>query len=232
MSCVGGYCRCNNDRQCGEGLTCTDPLAGTAGSGRVCRATHPNVEPFKPGVRVLRERLDRWVSSRPMWNQHAYSVTNIGGDGKVPKTSEWTQNFTVPTLNNYRAQVQGSTGFGDFPDITGALNADNVCAVSDGQITLTASVCNRGTKAVGAAMPATFYNGEPSTTNILCVSFTAGPVPVGGCMPVSCTFTGTDVTGVVTMVVNDNGGAGQTTVECDPDNNVDSVTIAKCDVVR
>jgi hypothetical protein len=27
-------------------------------------------------VRVLRDRLDRWASSRSLWNQHAYNITN------------------------------------------------------------------------------------------------------------------------------------------------------------
>ena len=36
------------------------------------------------------------------------------------------------------------------------------------------------------------------------------------------------VTGQITMVVNDDGNGGQTTVECNPDNNEDSVVIEQC----
>jgi hypothetical protein len=178
-------------------------------------------------VKVLRDRLDRWASSRPMWNQHAYSITNIGDDGKIPKTSAWMQNWKQAGLNNYRANVQGATGFADYPDITGALYEDKVCAASDGGVTLTATVCNRGKKAVGADMPATFYKGEPAAKDILCVSYTQGPVPVGGCLDVSCEVPG-EVSGKVTMVVNDDGKGGMTTVECNSDNNVDEVTVGSC----
>jgi hypothetical protein len=225
--CGDGYCRCASDMQCDPGTTCVAALAGTPGTGNVCRATHPNSADTAGGVKVLRDRLDRWASSRPMWNQHAYSITNIGDDGKVPKTSEWMQNWKVKGLNNYRANVQGKTGFADYPDITGALYADKVCSVGDGGVTLTATVCNRGKKAVGADMPATFYNGDPADKKILCTSYTSGPVPVGGCLDVSCDVGG-EVLGKVTMVVNDDGKGGMTTVECNSDNNVDDVMVKDC----
>jgi hypothetical protein len=225
--CMDGYCRCGSNTQCDPGTTCVAPLAGTPGSGNVCRATHPNTEATAGGVKVLRDRLDRWASSRPMWNQHAYSITNIGDDGKVPKTSEWLQNWKQPKLNNYRANVQGATGFADYPDITGALYADKVCAQSAGGVALTATVCNRGKKAVGADMPATFYKGDPAMKQILCTSYTQGPVPVGGCLDVSCE-TKEEVMGTVTMVVNDDGNGGMTTVECDSANNKDDVLVTNC----
>jgi len=227
-TCADGYCRCTGNTQCDAGTTCVAPLAGTAGTGNVCRATHPNTADTAGGVKVLRDRLDRWASSRSMWNQHAYSITNIGDDGKIPKTSEWLQNWKQKGLNNYRANVQGATGFADYPDITGALYEDKVCAASAGGVTLTATVCNRGKKAVGADMPATFYKGDPASKEILCVSYTKGPVPVGGCLDVSCEVPGA-VSGKVTMVVNDDGKGGMTTVECNADNNVDTVTVGKCE---
>jgi hypothetical protein len=231
-SCGDGYCRCSGDAECDVGSTCVAPLAGTPGSGNVCRATHPNTADTAGGVKVLRDRLDRWASSRPLWNQHAYSITNVLDDGKIPKTSEWLQNWKQPKLNNYRANVQGKTGNADFPDITGALSEDKVCVQSaEGGVTLTATVCNRGKKAVGADMPATFYKGEASAGEILCVSYTKGPVPVGGCADVSCEVMGV-VSGIVTMVVNDDGKGNKTTVECNSDNNTDFLNVKKCEVPK
>ncbi len=123
--------------------------------------------------------------------------------------------------------MQGATGFADYPDITGALAEDKVCAASAGGVTLTATVCNRGKKAVGADMPATFYKGGPAMKDILCTSYTKGPVPVGGCLDVSCDVPG-EVTGKVTMVVNDDGKGGMTTIECNTDNNADDVMVTNC----
>jgi hypothetical protein len=226
--CGDGYCRCTGDTQCDAGTTCVAPIAGTAGTGNVCRATNSNGKDAAGGVKVLRDRLDRWASSRPMWNQHAYSITNINDDGTIPKTSAWMQNWKQKGLNNYRANVQGKTGFADYPDITGALYADKVCSANDGGgVTLTATVCNRGKKAVGADMPATFYEGDPAAKKILCTSYTKGPVPVGGCLDVSCDVPG-EVIGTVTMVVNDDGKGGMTTVECNSDNNTDDVMVKSC----
>lgn len=233
MGCVGGalcgegYCRCGGPDQCEAGTTCVEPIEGTPGTGNVCRATHPNTADAAGGVKVLRDGLDRWASSRSTWNQHAYSITNINDDGSVPKTSEWLANWKQPGLNNYRANVQGAAGFADYPDITGALYEDKVCAASAGGVTLTATVCNRGKKAVGADMPATFYRGDAGG-EILCVSYTQGPVPVGGCLDVSCEVGGA-VSGKVTMVVNDDGNGGMTTVECNADNNADFVSVGKCE---
>jgi hypothetical protein len=230
--CMEGFCRCGSDAQCDAGSTCVAPAAGTPGTGNVCRATHPNTPDTAGGIRVLKDRLDRWASSRPLWNQHAYSITNINDDGTIPKLSDWKQNWKQPELNNYRANVQGAAGFADYPDITGSLYEDKVCVASaEGGVTLTATVCNRGKKAVGADMPATFYKGEASAGEILCVSYTQGPVPVGGCLDVSCDVKDI-VSGKVTMVVNDDGKGNKTTVECNSDNNTDSVDIKKCDVPK
>ncbi len=223
--CGEGYCRCTNDGECREGYSCQDPLAGTPGTGKTCRAYHPPGV-GQVGLRVLRDQLDRWASSRPVWNQHAYSVTNINDDGSVPLASDWVSNFTDPALNNFRQNVQGEAAPGSAPDITGDIGG-GACRHEGETITLTATVCNRGTRTVGAAMPATFYDGDPVENNVLCVSFTEGPVPVGECLDVSCEIT-EEITGTVTMIVNDDGMGGKTTVECNENNNDDDVLITGC----
>jgi hypothetical protein len=73
-------------------------------------------------------------------------------------------------------------------------------------------------------MPATFYVGDPADENLLCVSYTEGPVPVGGCLEVSCIID-VDIQGQITMVVNDDGQGGRTTTECNDNNNSDDVSI-------
>ena len=35
------------------------------------------------GVVVLRDEMDRWAASRPVWNQHAYHVTHVGDRGEI-----------------------------------------------------------------------------------------------------------------------------------------------------
>ena len=228
--CDSGFCRCVGDEQCGSGYRCRPPLASTAGTGDTCRAYHPPGVGIA-GLRVLRDRLDRWTSSRAIWNQHAYSVTNINDDLSVPSTSTWQQNFVAPGLNNYRQNVQGATGPGAMPDITGRFDESTACLM-DGQSTnLVATVCNRGVRAVGAALPATFYAGSVAPENIICVSYTEGPVPVGGCLEVSCEILA-DVDGEVILVVNDDGVGGQLTVECFEGNNQHSSSVNDCTIVQ
>ncbi|MBO4349381.1 MAG: VCBS repeat-containing protein [Proteobacteria bacterium] len=238
--CVAGLCRCTEDAQCNwqtingslfEQHKCTTPLAGDENGGNVCRASRGAK---MPGVMVLRDRLDRWVSSRTLWNQHAYNITNINDDGTIPKTDAWKQNFMQSGLNNYRQQVQGKTGAGVAPDITGRFTSGtDACYYNkNGMVQLNAQVCNRGTKSVGSKMPAVFYKESIETENILCVSYTADKVNVGDCMAVSCEFeakTAQELVGKkIIMRVNDDGKGGKTTIECNEGNNTDEIVIEGC----
>jgi hypothetical protein len=232
-TCTEGFCRCTTDAECPDGYKCTPPLSGTPGGGNTCRAYHPVSNSGQTGVRVLKDRLDRWVSSRPVWNQHAYSVTNVDDDGTIPKSSAWIQNFRTKGLNNYRANVQGPAKGQVFPDITGRIAASTACQYNGRKVTLNATVCNRGKRAVGAALPATFYLGDPAHQQRLCVSYTQGPVPVGSCLDVSCEIdTPITTAATITMVVNDKGDGSRVTVECNYDNNRHSVDVARCDVPK
>ena len=69
------------------------------------------------GVFVLQDPKDRWASSRPLWNQHAYHVDNIADDRTIPPlpAKSWK------THNTFRQNVQGQAGrISELPDLTGA----------------------------------------------------------------------------------------------------------------
>ena len=249
--CDMGFCRCTTDLECGNtwnppmtdgndkesGLVCTSPIAGTPGTGNVCRMQHGLVDTKQiadkwfSGVFVYRDVLDRWASSRSMWNQQAYSVTNINDDGSIPKTSAWVQNFVDPTLNNFRQNRQGSTS-ADLADITGKLNATEACSFTkSGGVLLTGKICNHGLRGVGANMPAAFYLGSDTTGTPVCQTTSNGPVPVGAdCASVSCEVSGMTVAGgaTITMVANDAGKGSRLVDECNYDNNTASITIENC----
>jgi hypothetical protein len=252
-SCVEGFCRCTTDAECGNtfmpmdnmpnevlvGLACHAPVAGTPGTGNVCRAEYGNVTTFPvadknfAGVFVYRDKLDRWASSRNLWNQHAYSITNINDDGSVPRTSEWAQNYKDPALNNYRQNRQGATSQ-DLADITGALDATTACAqTADGMVVFTGRICNRGLRGVGSNMPAAFYLGE-NRDMVLCQTETPGPVPKGGCQNIQCTIPKTDVptNSTIVMVVNDVGGGNRLVDECNYENNIAQVVVERCEVPK
>jgi hypothetical protein len=68
------------------GPACVD--ASTCASGQTCPDGFCRV-PYQrtSGLRVYADATDNWASSRPIWNQYAYAVTNVNDDGTVPRTS-------------------------------------------------------------------------------------------------------------------------------------------------
>ncbi len=58
-----------------------------------------------PTVQVIRDKEDRWIQARRIWNQHTYHVTNVREDGHIPQ-------FEKPSwqgLNTFRtnSQIEG-----------------------------------------------------------------------------------------------------------------------------
>ena len=258
-----GLCLCTSHDQCKTGRMvngveldeywCRPAMAVDkkylGADAKVCRAKR-ELNPRVTGVRVLKDKLDRWVSSRNIWNQHAYAITNINNDQTIPDTSKWLPNFLTTMqkdgvfaiasagekkLNNFRQNTQGTTGAGKAPDITGKLDKENLCVKSSESngITLKGMICNRGTKMVASKMPASFYelDADNNQGKKYCTAYTASNVPVGGCLEVSCTLEDTDIVGkTIRMVANDDGNGGKTTVECIEDNNTDEVKLEACEI--
>ncbi|MBO5753131.1 MAG: VCBS repeat-containing protein [Proteobacteria bacterium] len=245
-TCEDGFCRCSADNECNwrkgadgkikNEYVCVEPLANdkAINSHKVCRAQRPQNQPFQ-GLRIMRDRYDRWASSRNVWNQFAYSIQNIHDDMSIPQTAHWIANFLTPGLNNYRANSQGKIGMNAAPDITGKLNKDNLCGrdKESNKITLTGVICNRGTKMVASKMPASFYEvlEDGSLGQKFCTAYTAANVPVGDCLDVSCELDDIPIGIQVRMISNDDGEGGRTTVECNENNNTDEVTLEACQTI-
>jgi hypothetical protein len=204
-SCDAGLCRCTTDADCGLTYGCTDALAGTPGTGQVCRAFHRECE---PGLRVYRDARDRWAASRPIWNQHAYHVTNVEDDGTIPRTSAIRRNWEEEGLNNFRQNVQG-----DLTDLPGAdLTVGMLRAICEGEDTrLTALVCNRGGALLDAGVEVIFR--QPGGDE-LCRLRTTEPVPPGICTEVSCVAS-VQAEGIFEAVVDPD----EIIAECIEDNN-------------
>jgi hypothetical protein len=168
---------------------------------------------------VLRDVMDRWAASRPIWNQHAYSVTNVNDDGSIPRTSEWTRNFGDPTLNNFRMNAQGTLERRGAADLTVALaRAADLCDALTGDVTLAANVCNRGTNPVPDGARIVFYAGDPDGgAEIACETTLPRLLDPSTCTEVSCAWTVPDmsVARSVTVVVDPDGAV----FECRNGNN-------------
>jgi hypothetical protein len=209
-----GRCRCTIDADCGgDGFVCRDPIAGASTAGKVCRAENPGGGTAF-GVRVLADQVDRWVNTRTIWNQHAYSVTNIGEDGRVPRTSQWLRNWTQMGLNNFRQNVPGDgLGVGLSPDLT--IRDATVECISGGA-RVSVEVCNRGTEPVARGLPVSVYGGNPPGA-LGCTAMTTLNLAPGLCQRVSCDWPAAGSVG--TIVVDDDGTGQSQNLECREDNN-------------
>ncbi len=114
-------------------------------------------EKFK-GIRVFGDSEDNWVTTRRIWNQHAYHVTNVNENGSIPTVAE--KNWLVEGLNNFRQNVQ-PVGIFNAPDLTvrGLGFASGGCATEG--IVIYAAVENRGTRMVPPGVAVSFYLEDP-----------------------------------------------------------------------
>ncbi len=62
----------------------------------------------EPAIQVIRDKEDRWIPARRIWNQHAYHVTNVREDGTIPQVEPKSWEL----LNTFRTQAQISVGGG------------------------------------------------------------------------------------------------------------------------
>ena len=104
-----------------------------------------------PGLEIFEDTSDNWVRTRRIWNQHAYSVTNIDEDGRIPLQPQ--PNWLNGRLNNFRQNVQPA-GLFDAPDLTIRDIAFDTgeCAVSR-TLTVEVTVANDGRLGVAAGIP-------------------------------------------------------------------------------
>ncbi len=171
--------------------------------------------PGPTGIRAFRDRRDVWVNTRPIWNQHAYSVTNVNNDGSIP--AHPATNWRTPGLNTFRSNSQGNGSLSPFAaaDLT-ISPVDSKCMQK-----LTARVRNQGEAAASAGLKIAFYRGNPAAGGTLLGVITltkkldAGQETIVE-LPLNPPPTG--VTEVWAVVDDDGTGTGRE-LECREDNN-------------
>src|SRR5207249_4216533 len=102
---------------------------------------------------VFGDANNQWLSTRQVWNEHAYHVTNVNDDASIP-VKEAGQ---LSVINGFRAQAPPLNGCAYAqPDIVPSFVRQ---AVVGSQIKLTVRIGNSGGIAVGSSVPVSFYNG-------------------------------------------------------------------------
>jgi hypothetical protein len=183
------------------------PGWGTFGS---CGAPDPDTgEDYvaqNPGVHIWQDPLDRWAPSRRMWNQHAYSVTNVLETGAIPDVPE--NNWSVAGLNNFRVNTR----------------------LCPGRIVLRARIANRGTRDAPRGMSVGFYAGGPPELGgvLVCETRTEDEIPPGGTELVVCDWLNPGDEVVDVWVRADNRGV---LAECEENNNDGIIPEVHCDII-
>ena len=172
------------------------------------------------GIEVWGDALDNWVSTRPIWNQHTYHITNVEIDGTIPtvESSSWLTPVGDP-YNSYRRNVQGASDF-CAPDLElFDLRAE---AMSCPTLVLSVDVVNLGCLGVGAGVQVSFYE---ETLGYLGTVVTQNQLAAGAKETVTLTSDQAIDAGLVWAVVDDDGMGNGALNECDEDNETDKVTV-------
>ncbi|MCP4252153.1 MAG: PKD domain-containing protein [Candidatus Scalindua sp.] len=134
-------------------------IANGADPNRWTCAHHDTWEPAPNGgdyrgIRVIGDANDTWVNTRKIWNQHAYSITNVNDDGTIPQfpANNWD------TFNNFRCQ-QSLDALACVDLTTSYVRADTSNLPDSMEIK--ARVGNSGALHVAAGTNVAFYNGDP-----------------------------------------------------------------------
>ena len=206
----------------------------------VCKKTCPwgphipdDLTTRRHGITVYKELRDHWVSTRPVWNQHAYHVTNVGDDGSIPRSEapNWTASWNGDRLNDFRANTIGDPDY-RAPDLA-VREQDAAIDISGcpAHLRLTVKVWNRGAVLVTAGVPVALYAG-PAGGQPLAVAHTAGTILPGASETVTFDLSSwqSAPTAALTVVVDDDGSGQGVVGECDRANDAVSVPARICPV--
>src|SRR6218665_3053252 len=172
------------------------------------------------GIRVFRDKNDGWVNTRRIWNQHAYSVTNVNDDGTIP--AHPATNWRTPGLNTFRSNSQGVGNTSPFAasDLMVEEGIASACDPESLAVTLTATVRNAGDAASSKGLKVSFYKGDPSEGGtLLGVATVDSVIPAKGSANVSLRLTTAPGGNAKVWVVADDDGTGLgRETECIEDN--------------
>lgn len=166
------------------------------------------------GVYVFGDANDSWVTTRQIWNQHTYHITNVNDDGTIPanEVNSWA------TFNSYRQNVQNVGSVLAAPDLTASFlrfdpsGCPNVAKVI-------ARIGNGGSTLAPAALDVAFYNSSAGNTLLGVVQTTQKLMP-GQWEDVTLVLPLPVVTPItITVIADQNGGGVGKVSECDEQNN-------------
>ncbi len=167
------------------------------------------------GVYALGDPGDRWVRTRPIWNQYSYAVTHVDDRGGVPAMPD--DNWRVMGLNNFRQNVQGAGVF-NAPNLTVALEV--VAACGRREVRLSAVVRNVGSRGVPAGVPVEIVQTAPAPGGVIATLMTTRPLLPGGSERLTAVAMDQPYDVPLAFSARVDGDAATSTVaECNEDDN-------------
>ncbi len=177
--------------------------------------------PPAPGLHVLGDANDNWVSARPVWNQHSYHVANVEDDGTIPSPED----LPGEGWNTYRGNVRALGDALAGPDLTASLVR---LTAQPAALLASARIGNAGTAPVAPGVAVSFYDGDPRAGGrLLGTAATSGALAPGSFEDVVLTLpAGTYGSNALWAVADDQGGLRGLHKECDESNNIEGSSLA------
>ena len=168
------------------------------------------------GLYVLGSAGAPWLGDRQVWNQHAWTLTNVADDLVPP----WPAVSNWPYSNTFRSGDLAAMAGGFLPDAWGDVQACTDRCL-EGRIGLQVRLYNGGMATLREGVPITVYAVEPTGDRVLATFRSPAALAPGEAsaqwelsVPVE------DLpAGELRVRVDDDGGGGGVIVECHEDNN-------------
>ena len=214
--------------------------------------TNPDIHQTRYGVvRVYEADGENWVTSRKIWNQHAYFNVNINDDGTVP--IEQQKHHLVFSSGVCGPNVRPlNTFLNQSPTLTNDGCSDYAAADLDfgGNVVLTPPTCpnkyftisfdisNIGDRTLRGNVPITFYDSDPTVAGATKLNTVQPYIDLDRGETITLNNllvhgTGGDFT--LHIAINDDGSMPppiaypiSSFLECNYDNNVGTAAIQTC----
>ena len=179
-----------------------------------CGAMFDECDQALAGLRVFGDADDNWVTTRRIWNQHAYSINHVDEDGTIP--ADPTPNYL--DHNTFRLNKLTEIEAQAAPDLLAeepTIDIGSACGFEIGFW-----VSNRGAIQVGPGIPVSVYAERDGERQLLASGETGAGLAPGESEYVelegAASLSGDGWT--IAVVVDDDNGQS-TRNECDDDNN-------------
>jgi hypothetical protein len=178
------------------------------------------------GITVIEDANDSWMPATKIWNQHAYSITNINEDGSVPAYPD----VNWDTYNTFRSGDLVAGQNGDFPDFFGMI--DDVCAECEkNKLTVYARIGNQGLMDVEGSVDVevrmvSSIGYKTAYTQTVEGPFHSGSLSASIAMEIDTQ--GAEVYSLE-LIVDENGSPTGEYIECNEDNNQAVWTESYCE---